>query len=67
MLILIAQGKPLGKIGGVGLGPFSGSMSAIDAMDKFAFGFSAIVGFLTVVGGIWFIFQCEINYLLKSL
>ncbi len=55
---------PLGNIGeGGGLGPFANIFGINTAMEKFASGFSAIVGFLTVVGGLWFIIQLIIGAL----
>ncbi len=47
-----------GRIGsGPGLGPFSEAGDIGWVMGKFAGGFSAIVGFMTVVAGLFFIFQ----------
>ncbi len=53
-------GQPLGPIGGEGLGPFgnigkssdkyAGITSALDTV-------SSIVGFMTIVAGIWFLFM----------
>lgn len=54
-------GGPIGT--GEGLGPFSGVGDQTDAITKFAAGFSAIIGFLTVAGGLWFIFQFIIGAL----
>jgi len=48
-----------GQIGeGGGLGPFAGFFWATSGMmEKFSGAISAIVGFLTIVAGLWFIFQ----------
>ncbi|MFH0863776.1 MAG: hypothetical protein V1858_01655 [Candidatus Gottesmanbacteria bacterium] len=55
---LLVQAFPLGTIGGgTGLGPFSNVGNQDDAITRFANGFSAIIGFLTVLAGLWFIFQ----------
>lgn len=59
MSVFLAQ-QPTGlggPIGGPGLGPFAEIFGAKEAMGKFAGAISAIVGFLTIVAGLWFIFQ----------
>jgi hypothetical protein len=59
---LLAQTK-LGNIGGEGLGPFgqpnmfSGEEGGVKALTKITGAISSIVGFLTIVGSIWFLFQ----------
>ncbi len=54
-----AVGGTIGE--GGGLGPFAGFTDITKAMEKFAGGFSAIVGFMTVVAGLFFIFQFVIG------
>jgi len=55
MNTIFAAGQSLGKIGGEGLGPFGGSTgNPAQGVTK---GVSAIIGFLTVVAAIWFLFQ----------
>jgi len=55
---LLAEGTPLGKIGGEGLGPFGGGFAsggeALAAITKII---SSIIGIMTIAAGIWFIFQ----------
>jgi hypothetical protein len=62
MFTFLAQ-QSLGRIGeGQGLGPFSGiALSQSEAARKFGGAISAIVGLLTVVAGIYFIFQFVIG------
>lgn len=48
----------LGNIGGAGLGPFgSQTFSGESALAAITRGISAIIGFMTIAGGIWFMFQ----------
>lgn len=61
---LLAQTN-LGNIGGEGLGPFGksnmfsaeGEEGGVKALTKITGAISSIVGFLTIVGSIWFLFQ----------
>lgn len=57
--LLAQQYKSLGELGGPGLGPFGAVIFWIkEALGrKFGDAFSAIVGLLTVVAGLFFIFQ----------
>lgn len=55
---------PLGNIGGEeGLGPFgkpgmfSGASGGVTALQKITGAISAIIGFMTIAGSIWFLFQ----------
>lgn len=55
-------GQGLGTIGGGGLGPFgsihfSGQAGAVTALQKITGAISAIVGFMTIAAGIWFLFE----------
>lgn len=55
---LAQQPTPLGTLGGEGLGPFSQIPWTKElAGSKFADAISAIIGFMTVVAGLFFIFQ----------
>jgi hypothetical protein len=58
MFTFLAQKPtPLGTLGGEGLGPFGVGLTQENIGLKFAGALSAIIGFLTVVAGLWFIFQ----------
>jgi hypothetical protein len=56
-------GQGLGTIGGGGLGPFGaikfggGQAGAVTALSKITATVSAIIGFMTIAAGIWFMFQ----------
>lgn len=57
-LILAQEGKPLGEIRGLGpLGTFEIGQAVDAAAALFNQVISNIVGILTVIAGIWFIFQ----------
>lgn len=57
-LVLAQDGKPLGEIEGLGpLGTFEVSEKVDTAIGLFNQVISNIVGLLTVIAGIWFIFQ----------
>ena len=59
MLTLFAQ-KPTGlggTIGGEGLGPFAVGLTEGNIGQKLTTGISSIIGFLTIVAGLWFLFQ----------
>jgi len=61
MFNLLAQ-QPTGLGGEIGaggaLGPFAGlSLGRTEIGPKFSGAISAIVGFLTIVAGLWFVFQ----------
>jgi len=62
-MIFAASGQGLGTIGGGGLGPFGalkfggGQAGAVTALSKITSTVSAIVGFMTVAAGIWFLFE----------
>lgn len=64
MTTFLAQ-QSLGRIGeGLGLGPFSGiALSQTEAGKRLGEALSSIVGFLTVVAGIFFLFQFVIGAL----
>lgn len=53
---LAQQSKPLGTLGGEDLGPF-GIGATEDIGSRFAGAISSIIGFLTIVAGLFFIFQ----------
>jgi hypothetical protein len=62
-MALLAQ-TPIGNIGGAGLGPFAtpgmfptGETGGINALTKVTGAISSIVGFMTIAGSIWFMFQ----------
>jgi hypothetical protein len=65
MYVFAAEPVPhvTGTIGGVGLGPFGNISftSGTQAMGKFTGAISAIIGLLTVVAAIWFLFQFTIG------
>lgn len=52
---IFAAGKSLGKIEGEGLGPFAKTTS--NPIQTITSAISGIIGVLTVVASIWFIFQ----------
>jgi hypothetical protein len=59
MKLLAQQAQPLGKIGGVGLGPFGDintgdRLAAISAVTRTI---SSIVGIMTILASIWFMFM----------
>ena len=58
---LLAAGgsaQSIGNIGGEGLGPFGKSApSGTTALTQLAGTISAIVGFMTIIAGIWFMFE----------
>jgi hypothetical protein len=61
-VLAASSGQGLGNIGGGGLGPFgalnfSGEAGGVLALTKITGAISAIVGFMTIVGSIWFMFQ----------
>lgn len=58
-----AVAYPAGSITGTGLGPFGGMTftSGTQAMGKFTGAISAIIGLLTLVAAIWFLFQVTIG------
>jgi len=45
----------LGTIGGDGLGPFGGGMDEASALTGITNTVSSIVGFMTIVAGVWFL------------
>jgi hypothetical protein len=53
------SGQNLGTIGGGGLGPFGQKMatSGTAALTQVASTVSAIIGFMTIAAGIWFMFE----------
>lgn len=59
---LLAQTN-IGNIGGEGLGPFgksnlfSGGGGGVTALTKITGAISSIIGFMTIAGSIWFMFQ----------
>ncbi len=62
MALLAQTGQGLGNIGGSGLGPFGalnfgGQAGGVLALTKVTGVISSIVGFLTIAGSIWFMFQ----------
>ena len=50
---------PIGNIGGAGLGPFGKTQATTGtaALTQITGAISAIVGFMTIAGSIWFMFQ----------
>ncbi len=62
-LLAQSSGQGLGNIGGGGLGPFgaikfgSGQSGGVTALSKITDLVSAIIGFMTITAGIWFMFQ----------
>lgn len=64
MFTFLAQkATPLGTLGGEGLGPFGVGLTKENIGLKFANALSAIIGSLTVVAGLWFLFQFVIGSL----
>jgi len=59
MSLLAQTEQKLGNIGGEGLGPFGKNQatSGTMALTQVTRAISAIVGFMTIVGSIWFLFQ----------
>jgi uncharacterized membrane protein YphA (DoxX/SURF4 family) len=64
MTLLAQTGTPIGNIGGEGLGPFGksglfgiGEAGGVTALTKVTGAISAIIGFMTICGSIWFMFQ----------
>lgn len=58
MTLLAQQG--MGTIGGEGLGPFGGTdfgTGGTLALQKVTGAISSIIGFMTIAGSIWFMFQ----------
>lgn len=58
--LLAQQPFPLGTIGGEGLGPFGNRIwgqGPLAAVNSFILILSNIIGVMTIVAGIWFIFQ----------
>ena len=53
------SGQNMGKIGGAGLGPFgkNPATTGAGALTQVAGTISAIIGFMTVAAGIWFMFE----------
>lgn len=62
-LAAASGGQSMGTIGGGGLGPFgafkfgSGQSGGTAALTKVAGTISAIIGFMTLAAGIWFMFE----------
>lgn len=59
MTLLALTEKNLGPIGGEGLGPFGlkPATSGTAALTQVTGAISSIIGFMTIVGSIWFMFQ----------
>jgi hypothetical protein len=64
MKLLAAVEQGLGGISGEGLGPFgksgifgSGQAGGVTALTKITGAISSIIGFMTIAGSIWFMFQ----------
>lgn len=63
--VLLADSEEIGTIGGPGLGAFGewvqslgrGREAAVEALTKGTTIISNLIGFLTIVAGIWFMFQ----------
>jgi hypothetical protein len=55
--ILAQSNIPLGNISGPGLGPLANQTGAGSALGDITRIVSAVIGFMTVAAGIWFIFQ----------
>ena len=49
--------QELGRIGGEGLGPFANVSGGAEGLTNITRLVSAIIGFMTICGFIWFIFQ----------
>lgn len=58
-MTLLAQGQNLGNIGGAGLGPFGAKQATTGtaALTQVTGAISSIIGFMTIAGSIWFMFQ----------
>ncbi len=63
MKLLAQGGTDIGTIGGGGLGPFgqNPATSGTTAMEQVTGAVSSVVGFMTVLAGIWFLFQLLIG------
>jgi hypothetical protein len=60
--IFAQQEYPLGVIQGEGLGPFGKiAYTGTSALTRLTQGISAIIGFMTILAAIWFIFQVLIG------
>ena len=59
MKLLAQGGTDIGTIGGGGLGPFgqNPATSGTTALEQVTGAVSSVVGFMTVLAGIWFLFQ----------
>lgn len=59
LLAASGTGQSLGNISGAGLGPFGGhpAASGATALSQVTGTISAIIGFMTVCAGIWFMFE----------
>jgi hypothetical protein len=59
MNLLALTEQPLGPIQGAGLGPFglNPATSGETALTQVTHAVSAIIGFMTIVGSLWFMFQ----------
>lgn len=59
LLVAAGVGQGLGNIGGAGLGPFGAkpATSGTAALTQVTGAISAIIGFITITAGIWFMFQ----------
>lgn len=64
MTLLAQTGQNIGSISGPGLGPFgvanlfgSGQAGGVTALTKITGAISSIIGFMTIAGSIWFMFQ----------
>lgn len=59
MNLLALTEQPLGPIGGEGLGPFGAkpATTGTAALTQVTGAISSIIGFLTIAGSIWFMFQ----------
>ena len=62
MKLLAQTTVDLGNIGGEGLGPFgnvdfTGQAGGVTALTKVTGAISSVIGFLTIAGSIWFMFQ----------
>lgn len=62
MALLAQTGQGLGTIGGEGLGPFgttnfTGQAGGVLALTKITGAISSIIGFMTIAGSLWFMFQ----------
>lgn len=63
MKLLAQGGTDIGTIGGGGLGPFgqNPATSGTTALEQVTSVVSSVVGFMTVLAGIWFLFQLLIG------